>query len=395
MGEGRMASVKLGIVGIGNMGSAHAANIAAGRIKGMRLAAVCDTDEAKKSWAGEHLPGVPFFSRYADLLESGVDAVLIATPHYLHPPIAVEAFAHGLHVLSEKPAGVYTAQVEEMNAAARASGKVFGIMFNQRTNPLFTQARRLVRSGELGVPKRLVWIITNWYRSQAYYDSGSWRATWAGEGGGVLLNQAPHNLDVWQWIFGMPRRIRAFCTCGKYHHIEVEDDAAIYAEYDGGATATFITTTGEMPGTNRLEISGDRGKLVIENGELTVWRLPAPEREFCFTAKDGCPKLDIEAKVYRPDTKETAHSGILQNFANAILYGEELLAPGYEGLNSLSISNAAYLSSWTGETVELPPDGQRFLSLLQEKIDHSSFRRSVHPNPLPRGRYSERWSVKW
>lgn len=395
MGESRMESVRLGIVGVGNMGSAHANSIAAGHIQGLELSAVCDIDEAKRDWARDHLPGVPFFSQYEDLLDSGVDAVLVATPHYLHPVVAAAAFRKGLHVLSEKPAGVYTAQVEEMNEAARRSGRVFGLMFNQRTSPLFQKARDLVQSGELGEPKRFVWIITNWYRSQAYYDSGSWRATWAGEGGGVLLNQAPHNLDLWQWIFGMPKRVRGFCTCGKYHHIEVEDDATIYAEYENGAVATFITTTGEAPGTNRLEISGDRGKLVIENGELTVWRLSAPEREICFTAREGYPRLDTAVESWRPQAKETAHNGILQNFTNAILYGEELLAPGVEGLNSLMISNAAYLSSWTGQTVDLPLDGALYYRLLQEKVHHSSVKNRPRAESVPQGRYNARWSVKW
>lgn len=390
-----MRSIRLGIVGIGNMGSAHAKNIAAGNIEGLTLAAVCDIDENKRAWAAENLPDVPFFPRFEDLLDSGVEAVLVATPHYLHPVVACAAFERGLHVLSEKPAGVYTAQVEQMNEAARRSGRVFGIMFNQRTSPLFQKAYDLVHGGELGEPKRFIWIITNWYRSQAYYDSGCWRATWAGEGGGVLLNQAPHNLDLWQWIFGMPKRVRGFCACGKYHHVEVEDDATIYAEYENGAAATFITTTGESPGTNRLEISGDRGKLVIEDGALHFWRLPAPEREFCFTAKEGYPRLDIAEETWRPEAKETAHSGILQNFANAILHGEALLAPGSDGLNSLTLSNAAYLSSWTGETVELPLDGARFYDLLQERIRRSAAKDGRRADAVPKGQYNERWSVKW
>lgn len=175
--------------------------------------------------ASANLPGTPQFTDYRQLLNSGlIDAVIIATPHYLHPPIAIEAFGHGLHVMTEKPAGVYTAQVQEMNQAAKESGKVFGIMYNQRTNPLFQEMRQIVKSGRLGELKRSVWIITNWYRTQAYYNSGSWRATWEGEGGGVLLNQCPHNLDLWQWIFGMPSRIRGFCQYGRWHDIEVEDE---------------------------------------------------------------------------------------------------------------------------------------------------------------------------
>lgn len=210
------------------------------------------------------------------MLDSGlIDAALIAVPHYEHPTYAVKCFQRGIHVLTEKPAGVYARQVREMNEAAEKAGVKFEIMFNQRIDPIYKKAHDLVQSGALGQPKRLVWIVTNWYRTQAYYDSGSWRATWKGEGGGVLLNQAPHNLDLWQWIFGMPQKIRAFCSVGKYHQIGVEDDVTIYGEYENGATAVFISTTGEAPGTNRLEISGDLGKLVLEEGKLNGGSWPS------------------------------------------------------------------------------------------------------------------------
>ncbi|HIZ56823.1 MAG TPA: Gfo/Idh/MocA family oxidoreductase [Firmicutes bacterium] len=391
-----MNKVRMGIVGIGNMGSAHARSIFTGNIRDMELGAVCDIAPEKLSWANENLPGVPQFTDYHDLLDSGlIDAVLIATPHYFHPEIAVAAFAKGLHVLSEKPAGVYTAQVEEMNAAAKKSGKVFGIMYNQRTNPLFQKMREIVRDGRIGEPKRCIWIITNWYRTQAYYDSGTWRATWAGEGGGVLLNQCPHNLDLWQWIFGMPVRIRAKCQYGKWHHIEVEDEVTAYAEYANGATGAFITTTGECPGTNRLEITGDRGKMVWENGQLHFWELAEPERKFCFESKQGFAAPAMEMHTIEPEGTETAHNGILQNFTNAILHGEELLAPGYEGINGLTISNAIYLSDWTDEWVDLPIDSARFLELLNEKRAHSHLKEaSVSEIQDLRGTYNDRWKVR-
>ena len=291
-------TVKVGIVGIGNMGSAHAKSIFSGNIKGMELAAVCDIAESKRLWADENLPGVPCYEDYKEMIDSGVcDTVIVATPHYFHSPIAIYAFEKGKNVLTEKPAGVYTKQVEEMNAAAKKSGKVFGIMYNQRTNPKFQKMREIVQSGELGELKRCIWIITNWYRTQAYYDSGTWRATWAGEGGGVLLNQCPHQLDLWQWIFGMPNRVMGHCKYGHWHNIEVEDEVTAYAEYPNGATGAFITTTGECPGTNRLEITGDKGKLVWEEGKLTWWKLAVPEREFCVTCKEGFaqPEMTVTA----------------------------------------------------------------------------------------------------
>ncbi|MBQ4131766.1 MAG: Gfo/Idh/MocA family oxidoreductase, partial [Clostridia bacterium] len=266
-----MNELKVGIIGIGNMGSTHAKSIYEGNINRLKLVAVCDIDQNKLKLAKEQFPSVLTYEDFNELLNSKeVDAVIIATPHFLHTEIAIKAFEAGLHVLTEKPAGVRASDVLKMNVAAEKSNKVFGIMWNQRTNPLFQKAKELVENGTLGTMKRLVWIITNWYRTQNYYDSASWRATWSGEGGGVLLNQAPHNLDLWQWIFGMPDAIYATCDVGKWHNIEVEDDATIIGYYKNGATATFITSTGEYPGTNRLEISGSKGKMVLEKGTITL-----------------------------------------------------------------------------------------------------------------------------
>jgi oxidoreductase domain protein len=252
-----------------------------------------------------------------------------------------------------------------------------------------------VRGGRLGVPKRLVWIITNWYRTQAYYDSGDWRATWSGEGGGVLLNQAPHNLDIWQWIFGMPARVRAFCTTGKYHHIEVEDDATIYAEYDSGATAAFITSTGECPGTNRLEISGDRGKLLIEDGRLRFWELAEPERAFCFSSREGFVMPEAREWTMQPDAPETAHTGILRNFADAVLHGAPLLAPGEEGIHQVALTNAAYLSSWTDDWVSLPLDAAAYEKQLRARIARSAKKASDTAGEAPSGQYNPRWNIRW
>lgn len=386
-------TVRFAVVGLGNMGSAHAEALFSGKVPQATLAAVCDTAATRRQWAAERLPGVPVFADYDELLKTDLaDAVLIATPHYAHPPMAIAAFERGWHVLSEKPAGVQVSAVRDVCRAARDSGKVYGVMFNQRTHPLFQQARHIVQGGQLGELKRLQWTVTNWYRTQAYYDSSGWRATWAGEGGGVLINQAPHQLDLWQWIVGMPEQIWANCACARYHRIEVEDDATIFARYANGATATFITTTGEYPGTNRLEIVGDRGKLVLEDGKLRWWKISCPERETCFDAAGKRPEVAYEEIV--PAEKETGHNGILRNFTAAILHGEPLLAPGEDGLHELTISNAAYLSAWTGETVSLPLDTERFDRLLQERVNTSSYRGAAGGNEAD-GAYKARWNVNW
>lgn len=390
-----MKKIRLGIIGVGNMGSGHLQNIIEGRCPKVEAVVVADIDPAKLENAQKKQPSLTCFDDAERMLDSGlIDAALIAVPHYIHPKYAVECFRRGIHVMIEKPAGVYESQVREMNEAAKRSDVKFGIMFNQRTNPIYKKAREIVQSGALGKPKRLVWIVTNWYRTQAYYDSGSWRATWNGEGGGVLLNQAPHNLDLWQWIFGMPKKIRAFCATGKYHNIDVEDDVTIYGEYENGATAVFISTTGEAPGTNRLEISGDLGKIVLEDGKMKWWKLSVPEREFCFTSKEGflCPETVYEE--YSEEALE-GHSAVLENFAEAILDGAELIADGREGINSLSISNAAYLSSWTNDWAEIPTNEKLFEQYLTSFCKNENIKKNHAQNTDTEVDLMERWKVRW
>jgi predicted dehydrogenase len=261
-----------------------------------------------------------------------------------------------------------------MNAAAEKSGKIFAIMFQQRQRPFYTKLKDLIDSGETGKLKRVNWTITDWYRSQSYYNSGSWRATWAGEGGGVLLNQCPHQLDIWQWLFGMPKTVTAFCEFGKYHDIEVEDDVTAYMTYESGMTATFIASTGEAPGTNRLEIACDMGKLVAENNTLTFWRNRASERKFNaeFTGSFGSPECWKCEIPLQPDN--VWHEGIISNFVDAILDGKKLIAPGEEGLNSLMLSNAMLMSEWNGnKAIALPFDDAEFYNIIKQKIDNSVF----------------------
>jgi predicted dehydrogenase len=375
-----MDKIRIGVIGMGNMGTYHIQYLHKGEIQGAVLAAVSDPSEERLRWSQEHLgEQVHTFINGEAMMASGVvDAVLIAVPHFEHANLAIKAFSHGLHVLCEKPAGVYTKNVCQMNEAAAASGKVFSMMFNERTNPLYQKLKELIRKGELGEIKRSIWIVTNWYRSQSYYNSGSWRATWAGEGGGVLINQAPHQLDLWQWIMDMmPTRIRAFCAFGKYRNIEVEDDVTAYLEYANGATGVFVTTTGEAPGTNRLEISGDRGKIVIEDEKLIFWRLTVPESQFNLEYKGGfgspeCWKCEIPIKL---SGGFGGHHEIAQNFVDAILKNTPLIVPGEEGINGLTLSNAMLLSTWTDNWVNLPIDEDLYLKKLQERIQQSTYKK--------------------
>ena len=390
-----MDGLKVGIIGAGNMGSAHFNCIYSGEIEGMRVTAVCDTDRRKLEEIREKSSGVALYEDYRELLDNPeVDGVIIAVPHPLHAQTAIAAFEKGRHVLVEKPVDISLSAAQRLQEAARKSGKVFGIMFNQRTNSLFRRAREMVQSGQLGELKRSIWIITNWYRTQAYYNSGGWRATWAGEGGGVLINQAPHNLDLWQWICGMPKSVTAFCNMAKYHQIEVEDEATLYTEYENGATGVFITSTGDYPGTNRLEITGTRGKIVLENGVLKFWQLSEDERRVSAESLEGFAMVPTEYMEYQA-ADEPGHKGILQNFTDAVLKGGELLAPGFDGIYELMISNAAYLSEWQGNRkVMLPFDPTDFDKRLAEKAETSRFH-TGGPKSKDICSYLPRWKVRW
>ena len=364
----KMDKVRMGIIGIGNMGSNHAKNIFDGNIPDMVLAAIADLKDERRAWAKENLPGVAVFSDASEMMDSGlIDAVIVATPHYDHPRLVMEALNKGLHTICEKPAGVYTKAVREMNEVAKKSDKVFAIMFNQRTNCVYRKMKEIIDSGEMGQIRRTNWIITNWFRSQAYYDSGAWRATWNGEGGGVLLNQCPHNLDLWQWICGMPSKVRAFCHNGKWHDIEVEDDVTAYVEYPNGATGVFVTTTSDAPGTNRFEVDLDGGQLVCDGEKLIMRKLDMDINEFHKINQIGFGHPECEETIVETDGYNPQHTGVLIQFANKVLGRGELVASGLEGINGLTISNAMHLSSWLDKTVELPLNEDLFLEELNKR----------------------------
>ncbi len=364
-----MEQVRLGIIGIGGMGTNHAFSLIKGDVPQMRLTAVADVRQSRLDFAKENFPEeVQRFDDGRQLIDSGAcDAVLIATPHYLHPEFVIYALEHGVHAISEKPAGVYTKQVREMNEAAQKSDAVFAIMLNQRTNCVYRKLHEMIESGELGELKRVNWIITDWYRTQAYYDAADWKATWDGEGGGVLLNQSPHQLDLLQWLCGMPVKVRAFCHEAKWHDIEVEDDVTAYLEYANGATGVFVTTTGDAPGTNRLELTFEMGKIVCEGNQLSFDKLSENERSFCKTEQNGFKKPEMTRVEIETDGLNEQHVGVLKAFADRILNGGKLVAEGIEGINGLTLSNAMHLSSWLDCTIELPFDEDLFLTELNKK----------------------------
>ena len=364
--------LRLGIIGFGNMGTSHARNVNDGKCPDFVLTAIADINPDRIAWGKENLPaGITYFEDATAMLDSGmIDACIVAVPHYDHPRYAMECMQRGIHVMVEKPAGVYTKQVREMNEeAARHPEVKFGMMFNQRTDHIYRKMRELVQSGRFGAIRRVNWLITTWYRPQAYYDSGAWRATWAGEGGGVLLNQCPHNLDLWQWICGMPVTMDVKMHFGKWHDIEVEDDVTAYCTYANGATGTFITSTGDTPGSNRFEIVCDGGTLLCDGKEeLVMYKLDVPEPEFTKTYKGGFGHPNAERIVVETDGENPQHVGVLNAFAAHILRGEPLVADGREGINGLTISNAMHLSAWLGQEVKIPFDEDLYYDELMKRV---------------------------
>ncbi len=374
--------IRLGILGLGTQGSTYANYISEGLVPNTEIGAICDTNSAKADLVASSYPGVPFYDDYLTMLDSGdIDAVVTCVPHYLHPQAGIDALQRGIHALVEKPAGVYTKQVAELNAYAAGKPELtFAIMFNQRNNPLYRAIKEIVERGDIGAIRHTSWIITTWWRPQGYYDQSAWRATWGGEGGGVLVNQAPHQLDLWQWICGVPRSVFAKVAYGFRRNIAVEDEVSVTVDYGNGATGVFVTATHDLIGTDRFEILGDSGKIVVENSQrATVTRLTKPERELSESmGMDDVRKLfsgQLDLKSFATTEVlefESAwgvqHAGVLENFAANILDGTPLIAPGSDGINGVRLANAIHLSSWTGREVPLDFDENDYLNELNKRI---------------------------
>lgn len=377
-----MKKLRYGIIGFGAQGGAYSGFLTEGKVGKAVLAAICDIDPAKKALAQEKYPEVPFFDNYIEMMESGkVDAIITCVPHYLHPEMGIEALKRDIHALVEKPAGVYTKQVKELNEFAKTKSEVaFGIMFNQRMNPLYQKLKQVVDNGDIGEIRRTNWIITTWWRPQGYYEQSSWRATWSGEGGGVLVNQAPHQLDLWQWICGMPKKVYSNCKFGFRRDIAVEDEVTAMVEYENGATGVFVTCTHDILGTDRFEILGEKGKIVVEGSKkMTIKRLKTPESEMSknMDMRDvmklfmggQMESVYTEEVIEIPDQWGVQHSNVMDNFADHVLNGAPLMADGQEGINGVTIANAIHLSTWLGREVELPLDEELFLSELNKRIE--------------------------
>jgi predicted dehydrogenase len=369
-----MENVRLGIVGLGNMGKAHLHNIRTGKVPGLRVTALCES----VGTLPELLEGEHPFTDVSQMIRSGrIDAILICTPHFSHTTIGIEALENGLHVLVEKPISVHKADCERLIAAHKDKSKIFAAMFNMRTNATFKKVKDLIDSGELGQVRRIHWEVTNWFRTNYYYATGGWRGTWKGEGGGVLMNQCPHNLDLFQWMFGMPQSVRGFCQFGRYHQVEVEDNVTAYMAWENGTTATFVTSTGEAPGANRLEIAAENGRLTVTDGtKIHFQRNRQPMGKFCMEAEAAFAMPESWSMEIPVDASGGQHVEILQNFTNAILKGEKLLSPAEQGIHSVELANAILLSTWQDKTIELPMSSADYERLLVEKGETSTFQKT-------------------
>lgn len=376
-----MKKVKLGVIGLGAQGGTYAGFIAEGKVKNMEIGALCDIDSEKRALASEKFPEVPFFENYIDMLDSGhVDAIITCVPHYLHPEMGIEALKRDIHALLEKPAGVYAKQVKEINEVAATKPELtYGIMFNQRANELYQKVKEIIDSGEIGEIRRTNWIITTWWRPQGYYEQSAWRATWDGEGGGVLVNQAPHQIDLLQWICGMPKKVYSNVKYGYQRDIPVEDEVTTLLDYGNGATGVFITCTHDIMGTDRFEILGDKGKIVVDDSKkVTIKRLNKTESELSasMTMQDvmkifmggNTNDLYTEEVLTFESAWGSQHISVLENFAANILDDTPLLAPGSDGINAVQLANAIHLSSWLEKEVELPVDEDLYLEELNKKI---------------------------
>jgi len=361
------------VIGAGIMGKSHLRDIVS--MENTELIGICDNDEAVLDEIDKEYD-VPKYVSYLDAINAdNLDAIIISTPHYDHTPISIAALERGIHVLVEKPIAVHVNDAAKMISAYEKAREtypnlIFAAMFMQRTYGQWRKIKAMVDNGDLGTLIRTTWLITDWFRTQYYYDMGGWRATWEGEGGGVLMNQCPHNLDLYQWLVGMPSKIRGFAKFGKHHNIEVEDEVTGYFEHANGMIGHFITTTAESPGTNRLEIVGENGKLIFENGELVFYRNAHSSKKQIAEAQAGFEKVKFAKEIIDFEHHgKPGHRFIIENFADAILNESvTLMAPAIEGINSVMLANAIILSSHEGETVDLPLDGNAFITLLDNFI---------------------------
>lgn len=365
--------IRVALIGVGAMGKKYALMLSENRINNMMLSAVCARSDSNKGWIKENLKeDILFYESTEELFNhaDGFDAVLIVTPHKEHPRLALEAFKHKKHVFCDKPAGITVSEAHAMNEAAEKAGTIYAMMFHNRSFPVYQELKKMLMERDLGDILRILFISSKNFRTNFYHKSSTWRSSFKGEGGGMLINQGTHSLDIWQWLFGMPEAIYAKIPFGKYNDFLVDDEATILMEYPGKVTGTFIMSTGEAFNGEKLEVVGTKGRVVIEDNQMSYWKNDVDSRIYGKTSEENSKdKIHTEFKKIEFAAPENAYIKMFENFYNAIVSGEALIAPGEEGDKSLTLVNAAYLSAWKKEEVRLPFSEKEYEDYLKKMID--------------------------
>lgn len=365
--------VRLGVIGLGNIAQQHIENVMSGAAGRCQLTAICSRTPSE--FAEKY--GVQHFAKPMELIQSGLcDAVLVATPTFNHCEIGLQVLEAGLHLMMEKPLGLSIAEGELL--VEKQHSQIFALMLNQRTDPLFKAMHDCIAGKTLGAITRTQWTMTNWFRPEIYFQASDWRATWKGEGGGLLLNQCIHNLDIFQWLCGMPASLRGFCQFGRYHDIEVEDEATAYLQYENGATGVFIGSTGETPGVNQLDVVGDKGTLTYDGERLSLALNTPSTSEYSRSTREMFGMPAVEVTDITPNRQVNQHGLVLANFADAILDGAPLIAPAIEGINSLALANAMLLSTWESREITFPLQSKTYQSALDQRLSASSLREKTN-----------------
>lgn len=361
-----MEQVSVALIGFGGMGRIYAQMIFAGLAPGMKLAGVCCRNEEGQLLLKEKFPGVAVYMDAEDMASHGedYDAVIIVTPHTTHIPIGWQFARLGKHILMDKPAGISAGEVEDLVRYCEEQGLAFSMIFNNRQLPIFRAVKEKLDSGILGTLHRAVWVCNDWYRSPAYHASAGWRSSWAGECGGMMVNQNPHFLDMWNWFFGLPDKVYASMEFGRYNDFLVDDAIDLQLHYDSGFHGTFVSATGEAPGINRLEIWGSKGRLTMEGNKITLAENELSVEEFGRINQEKFAKIPYSVTEETFDGQVNPYGIIMSNFANHLLHGEELLTTGRDGLRQIQLANAIYVSGWEERKVTLPVEEKCYLDGL-------------------------------
>lgn len=368
--------IRTAIIGVGVMGKKYAEMITAGRVRNMYLSAVVARRDSIQEWAEglTNTNGVKpkVYTSANDLFNNPdeYDAVLIVTPHRTHPDFARRAFQQGKHVICDKPAGITIGQAVQMAKDAKAADRIYGMIFHQRRYPKYNKIKEMLEAKELGDLSRIMLVNSRYFRTASYHRSGSWRSSWCGEGGGALINQGAHILDIWQWLFGMPNEIYADIPFGKYNSFMVDDEATIHMRYKDDMTAVFMLTTGEAIWEERLEIIGSKGKILLENDTLHIWRYSSDSNEYIKTQQvTSRENMECLEEIIQFEKAEEPYVQMLENFADAVISNDAsiLTASGESAVNQMMLTNAAYYSAWKGCRVQLPLNAEDYEKALEEQ----------------------------